>query len=366
MSFRGSKYPVRLHATVVALLVIVASRVLWVSAIASAGSLANSSVSVSDTQPAQTSVGYTFSFTVSASAALKAFRGQVCTTSSGSCVTPTGFSGSSATLAAQPVGYGSSTGWANDSVTGSLQIKHSTNVSAPTGSQQIAFSNVTNPTSAGSYFIRLTTYSDDTYTTAVDTSTVAYVVLSAVTVSLTIDPTLTFTVSGIPTSTLYKGALATSNVCNDTATAVTFGSPLLPLSADTNYDCGQTLTTSTNADSGYQVTIKTLATGNVLKNGPASIANWTGTNTIPTATPSGQNELFGYTTSDGRLSGTANRFTVADNLFAGITNTDDQVAHSGTSVANDPVNIAYRLRFTVFSAAGTYTGKVVYTCTPTF
>ncbi len=366
MASRFSKYPVRFHAAVVLLLVIVASRVLWVSAIASAGSLSNSSVSVSDTQPAQTNVTYSFSFTVSGATVLKSFRAQVCTTSSGSCVTPLGFSAASSTLASQPVGYGDTSGWVNDPVTGSLQIKKTANVAGPSGSQQIVFSNVTNPTNAATYFVRLTTYSDDTYTSVVDTANVAYVVLAAVTVSLTVDPTLTFSVTGLPASTVYKGSLSTSSVCNDTATAITFGAPLSPLSADTNYDCGQTLTTSTNAGSGYQVTLKTLTSGNVLKNGTASIANWTGTNTTPTATPSGQNELFGYTTSDARLSGVANRFTVADNLFAGVTTTDEQIAHSGVSVANDGINVGYRLRFTVFSAAGSYTGKVVYTCTPTF
>lgn len=366
MTFRPSKYPVRLHATVVIAMVIIASRVLYVTAIASGGALSAASVSLSDTQPAQTSVTYSFSFTVSSATVLKAFRAQVCTTSSGSCVTPTGFNAGPATLSSQPVGYGDSSGWNNDSVTGSLQIKKTGNVAAPSGAQQIVFSNVTNPTNAGTYFVRLTTYSDDTYTTSVDTATIADAIVSAVTVSLTIDPTLTFNVTGVPSSTNYKGSLNTADRCTDSATAVTFGSPLLPLSANTDYDCAQVLTTSTNADSGYQVTIKSVNSGNTLTNGPASIANWTGTNTTPTATTGGATELFGYTTNDGRLSGVANRFTASDNLFAGLTNTDAQVAHSTTSVANDAIDIGYRLRFTVFSAAGTYTGKVVYTCTPTF
>jgi hypothetical protein len=366
MSLHIPKYPVHLHATVVLLLVVAASRVLWVSAVASAGALSNASVSLSDVQPAQGSVNYTFNFTVSNSTPLKSFRAQICTASTGNCVTPLGFSAASATLAGQPVGYGDSSGWVNDSVTGSLQIKNSTSVAAPTGSQQIVFSDVTNPSSDTTYFIRLSTYSDDSYATVVDSATVSFVVVAAVTVSLTIDPTLSFNVTGLPASAVYKGSLSTSNVCNDTATSVTFGSPLLPLSANTDYDCGQTLTTSTNADSGYQVTVKSLTPGDVLKNGTASIANWTGTNAAPTATPNSEAELFGYTTNDNRLVGVSTRFTSSDNLFAGLTDSDAEIAHSVTSVANDEVNIAYRLRFTVFSAAGTYTGKVVYTCTPTF
>ncbi len=258
MTKQISKYPVRLHATIVVLLVLVASKLLWVSASAAAGAISSASVSLSDTQPTESNVSYSYSFTVGSSTVLKAFRAQMCTTSSGSCVAPTGFSASAATLASQPVGYGDSSGWTNDSVTSSLQIKNSSNVAAPTGSQQIVFSNVTNPTNPGTYFVRLTTYSDDTYTTEVDSATIAYVIVVAVTVSLTIDPTLTFNVTGTPASTIYKGALSTASLCNDTATSVTFGSAIQPLSPNTDYDCAQTLTTSTNAGSGYQVTIKSL------------------------------------------------------------------------------------------------------------
>lgn len=366
MKSRRIKFSARIHAVIALAFAIAASKLMWMATIAYAGSLSSAAILISDPRPSQTGVSYTFNFTVASSTILKAFRAQLCTTASGSCTTPAGFSGASATLGQQPTGFGDATGWTTDPVTGSLQMVKAGNVAAPSGSQQIIFNAVANPDTAGSYYMRLTTFSDASYAVPVDNATVSIVVVSGITVSATVDPTLNFAVSGIPASTTYKGALSTADRCVDSATAITFGTPLLPLAPDTNYDCGQTLTTSTNGSGGYQVTVHTLDPGNTLKNGAASIPDWTGTNSTPSATPSSSTELFAYTTSDSSLSGTANRFTASDNLFAGLSNAPAEVAYHASTIANDEVNVGYRLRFTFLSAAGTYTGKVVYTCTPTF
>ncbi|HEX7260170.1 MAG TPA: hypothetical protein VF272_04545 [Candidatus Saccharimonadia bacterium] len=366
MRNRRHTFTARLHAVIALFFAVGASKVLWMATIAYAGSLSSATILLSDPRPAQNGTTYTFNFSVASTTVLKAFRAQMCTTPSGSCTTPAGFSGSFALLASQPTGFGDGSGWVSDPVTGSLQMVKAGNVAAPSGSQQIIFSNVTNPASEGTYYMRLTSYSDATYATDVDNGTVALTIVSGITVSATVDPTLNFSVSGIPASTVYKGALNTSDRCVDSATSISFGTPLLPLSPDTNYDCGQTLTTSTNGNGGYQVTVNTIDPGNTLKNGPSSLPDWTGTNASPTATPGGTAEIFAYTTSDSSLSGSANRFSTSDNLFAGLSNTPAEVAYHTTTVANDTVNVAYRLRFTFLSAAGTYTGKVIYTCTATF
>lgn len=364
-----NKFLKLLHFHAVVLLAIVAglSGVLWISSSVHAGSLSGASVTLGDPQLSQSGVNYSFSFTVSSAVVLQSFRGQVCTTASGVCVTPSGFSAAAATLSTQPTGYGSSTGWQDDSVSGAFQITNASNATPPSGTQQIVFANATNPDTAGTFFIRLTIYSDSNYATEVDSAAIAYVIVPGIVVSATVDPTLTFSVDGVPPATTYKGALATSDRCVTTAGAVNFGSALLPLAPNTDYDCAQTLTTGTNANQGYQVVIKNLGAPTLQNSSnSATLADWIGTNTLPSSTPNGSNELFGYTTTDGRLSGTADRFTSSDNLFAGLTTSDAEVARAYGSVANDTVNIGFRLRFTTLSAAGTYTGKVVYTCTPTF
>lgn len=218
--------------------------------------------------------------------------------------------------------------------------------------------------------MRLTTYSDDNYTVGVDTVTIAFSINQAVTVTVTVDPALTFNVAGVPTSTVYKGSLATSDRCIDTSNSITFGTSTRPLSADTDYDCAQTLITSTNGSNGYQVTVSGVVPGNDLintANNTVAVQDWIGTNSTPAATPSGTGaELFGYTTSSSGLSGAPNRFTAADNLFAGLTSAADEVAYASVPVADDAVNVGYRLRFQLFSPPGTYAGRVIYTCTATF
>jgi hypothetical protein len=193
--------------------------------------------------------------------------------------------------------------------------------------------------------------------------------VSGVTINVTVDPSLSFSVTGVPPSTVYKGSLATSDRCVNAPTSINFGTSSMELAPDTDYDCAQTLTTSTNGSGGYQVTVTGVVPGDDLVNAANStiaVEDWTGTNPTPSPTPSGVAELFGYTTADPTLSGVADRFTQADNLFAGLRAIPDEVAYSATTADNDAVNVGWRLRFTFFSSPGTYEGKVVYTCTSVF
>jgi hypothetical protein len=356
-----------LHAFTVMLPLLVAFCVTGSAGIALAGTLTSSSVTLNDTTPSGTNVEYDFDFTVESSTVLHAFSAQVCTTPDGVCITPSGFSAGSAVMTNQPTGYGDSSGWADDSTTGAFRTNNLANASAPSGTQQIDFTNAGNPSGSGPYYVRITTYSDSSYSTVVDSVTVPFVIVSGVRVGLIVQPTLSFDVAGVPASTVYKGALSTSANCVDTPNSITYDTNPAPLNPDTNYDCAQTLTTSTDNATGYEVTVYSPASGNTLANtsNSSTIANWTGTNASPSATPA-STELFGYTTNNALLNGTANRFTVADNRFAGLTQTAEEVVQADNAVANDAYNVGYRLQFTTASQGGTYAGQVVYTCTPTF
>ena len=334
-----------------------------------AGSIAGASLTLTDPRPAQGGVSYQLAFSVESTTPIQSFQAEVCTTNIGPCTTPGSFSAAAATFAGQPSGFGDSAGWLNDSTTGSLRLKKPTNLAPPAGSQSVSFDNVTNPDPEGTYYVRLTSYSDAAYTNAIDSSTIALLVTRAVTVTVTVDPSLSFNVSGIPPSTVYKGALATSDRCVDTASSITFGTSGQPLAPNTDYDCAQTLTASTNASSGYQVTVMGVVPGDDLintANNTISVPDWSATNSNPAATPGSPAELFGYTTNDGQLTGVPDRFTASDNLFAGLTTAADEVAYANTPVASRAVNVAWRLRFTFYSNPGTYQGRVIYTCTSTF
>lgn len=156
-----------------------------------------------------------------------------------------------------------------------------------------------------------------------------------------------------------------SNACSNGVTITTtltfsldassknFGS-IAPGSAAT---ASSTLTTTTNGDGGYQVTL--FATS-LLTSGLNTILNWTGTNTTPTSFTTG--EGFGYTTSDTNLAGgAANRFSTGT-LYAGFTLTGpgDIVADNTTPVTSDVATISYRLGTTSTTKAGSYTSTLVY------
>lgn len=67
-------------------------------------------LTLSSSAGAATSVTYTFNFTVPSSTVLKSFQAQICTTASGSCTTPSGWTGASADLASQPTNFGDASG----------------------------------------------------------------------------------------------------------------------------------------------------------------------------------------------------------------------------------------------------------------
>lgn len=345
------------------------------SAAFAVGGLTNASATLSDPRPdaPAASVTYSLSWKASTSATLNCFTYRWSTShDSGQGSTPTGFANTGAT-------NGTFTNltagnWTIDnSVSGTVKETYATGASVSSGTQVTTpIQALTNPTSApgGTFYIEISTYSNAACTTLVDTTIVGFVTVPSVLVSATIDSTLSFAVTGIPSSTSYKGAFSTADRCADTATAITYGSPSQPLSSDTNYDCAQTLTTSTNSNGGYQVTVQgKQASGDFLaliSDASKTITNSTGTNSSPAATAATPAETFGYTTNDTTLSGVANRFTTADDLFAGLTTTPGEVAYNATAIANDATNIGYRLKFTGTTEAGTYRGTLVYTCTPVF
>ncbi len=133
-------------------------------------------------------------------------------------------------------------------------------------------------------------------------------------------------------------------------------------------DQTSTLTTTSNAASGYQITL--WSTQLLTKPGGTTIANWTGTNTTPTTLSGTGASAFGYSTSDSNLGGgTATRFTSAADLFAGFTLTGpgDIVADNATTpIASDSFTTTYRLRTSGAQDAGTYSTTLIYICTATY
>ena len=114
---------------------------------------------------------------------------------------------------------------------------------------------------------------------------------------------------------------------------------------DTPADLTSTVTTTTNANSGYVVYAWSTQ---ALTYGSSTIPDWTGTNANPTSFGAGSYG-FGYSTDDITLTGgTISRFSGP--LFAGFSHSgptasdNAPVADASAPVTNDAHIITYRLR----------------------
>ena len=330
--------------------------------ISQAASLTSGSESLSDARSSQAGVSYSQTFTFPGTAVIGCIRTKFVTTATGSTL-PTGIVTTGASKTSQAGGGLTAANWTLTATTnGTLDYKQTTPSASTATSITIVTAGIQNPSAEGTYFAQTTTYTDNTCTTSVDSQVTAFAITNGVTVNVVVDPQLTFAVSGVAASTIYKGALTTSAGCITSPTAVSFPSAM---SINTNYECAQQLLTSTNALNGYTVTARGTVAGNNLINGAASIANQTGTNAVPIAFGAA-NEAFGYTTSAAVLgTGTTTRFS-ADDTFAAFTNSASEVAYSGSPINNSNIKIGYKLRFSGTTAPGSYAATVVYVATPVF
>lgn len=313
---------------------------------------------------------YTFNFTVpTTGTAIKSLAVDICTTASGTCTTPTGFSNSSSTLSSQPINLGAASGWTvNTATSGSLRIVDAANATNPSGAQTVVFGNVQNPTTANqSFYGRITTYSDSAWATPVDTGVTAASTATQIVLTGTMPESLVFCVGGTVTGTDCSTA---------TSGAVTF-SPSLFSSTGTSSATSQ-MVASTNAGSGYSITVN----GNTLQSGANSItamgASTTsvvgtkqfGLNLVANTTPSvgaAVNPAPNGTNLKGQANSTTGYGTANNFKFV----TGDSVAKSdngGTANPTDAQNftVSYIANVSGSQPAGTYTTTLTYICTATF
>lgn len=243
----------------------------------------------------------------------------------------------------------------------SIVIEIGTNAtSGSAGNDQIV-----NPT-AGTYTINFAgTYGDDSQDTIV-------AVIAGVTVSATIDESLTFSINAV-----NSGSCQTTGGTAITSTSTTI--PFGTISADTFYDICQDVRVATNASNGYSTTVQT-QTG--LDAGATAFAKGScdgsctdsSANTWSTAGNNGYGvcvkDTSGNAASDAGWSatnecgdGTQHFRTVAD---VSSSQTAGSIMASSTSVSDDRTNIGWRISADATQAAGSYTGTAVYIATPSF
>lgn len=197
-------------------------------------------------------------------------------------------------------------------------------------------------------------------------------VVESVRVTATVDPSITFYIDAVGTSSVGStacgaGTTLSSGAVNTTGDQVIFGS----LALSSFNQLGQRLSCVTNAAGGYVVTVHENA---VMKNvGTATTITDTGCNgngcTITNATtwtsPSISKSEFGYTMTN---IGSSIPFVAGNFKPFGIGYANAQPIMLKTSIPSttESANICYRLSVTTTQEAGDYESKIIYTATSTF
>jgi len=289
---------------------------------------------------ASASTSYQFDLTTGTTATIQSFSAQACTTASGACTAAPGFSASSSTFTSSTF----SGAWTvNTGTAGTLKATSTGSTSTNTGTaKQIIFGGVVNPSASNStFFMRLTTYSDNAYGVPVDTGVVASSTAGQITVTASVDETLTFTLSS---ATVALGTLTTSTTGSGTST----------------------MTAATNATSGYSVSVNgtTLTSG---ANTISALASQTastqgnsqfGINLKANTTPSVGSNVSG----GGSGAATANYNTADQFRFV----TGDAVASAAGPTNSNTYTVSYIGNIAGITKPGSYSTVLTYIATATF
>lgn len=349
---------------IVSVLTVIGAVVASTSLAAYAATLTSASLSMSDPRPSQTAQYTLTANGWSTGTTIGCIEMDLGTVSDGTG-TITGLSTASSAFVSQNV---TATGtWTVDntqSAAGKLRLVNSTPVAPQSGSHTAVWSGVVNgSTSNTSYFAVIRTYTDNTCTTPVDTATVQFIYTDGQAATVSVDPTLAFSIAGITGngSLTVNGATITNGLAT-TATTIPFGTATI----GANKVAAQTITVTTNAGSGY--TVYTRYTGQLTSSGGGTIADFTSggaSNSTPQAFTAAGTEGFGYTTEDTTLgTGTASRFS--GGKWAPFTTTNAEVAYNGAPVSSDATKIGYQVGVSGTTKAGAYNTTVIYTATPIY
>lgn len=324
-----------------------------------AATLTGGSLSLTDSRPSETGVGYDSTWDNVTTSDIKCIQIEFATTADGGTV-PTGMDtttsidldDSNTTFIPTPANW-----TAASTVNGVVKVTNDT-AETPGGSSDrtLALDGITNGSSVDTgYYAILNTYNNtDCSTDPVDEGVVSFIYTSGQSVSMTVDPSITFTIGSVGSGLDVNGA--TTNVASTTTTV-----PLGTVTDSTNGIGAHDLNVATNAANGY--TVYARYTGVLEYETGTDITDHSGSNGSPSAFPSPGTEAFGYTTDDSTLSGTPDRF--GSDLWAAFTETNAEVAYS-SGASDDTVRIGYQAGISSTTEAGTYTTTVILTCTPTY
>ena len=327
---------------------------------ADAAQLTSRKLTLSSSAASGTNVTYTFNFTPPTATNVKSVNIDFCTTASGACdpTTPTGVPSGIVTTGAavgSVTGLGSGGTWTGTFTTnGRIRIANGSSTGAPSAAT-VSFTGVTNPsTTNATFYARITTYSDATWTTSIDSGTVAASTANQITVSASVDETLTFcsATSGITSSSCSGATGSTLNL--GTLTTATTGSGTSQLGA------------ATNGSSGYAITVA----GATLTSGSFTItANSTNATSTQGTEQFGLNLAANTTPSvgqapDGTGTGTATANYATADSFRFVSG--DTIASVASADNFRRYTVSYMSNIAANTEPGTYSTTLTYVCTATF
>lgn len=328
---------------------------------ASAAQLTSRSVTLSSSEASGANTAYTFNFTPDSATTIQSINIDFCTTASDPCDptgptgVPAGLDTTGAAISGTPSGLGSGGTWTGSFATnGQVRITNAGNTGSPSAAT-VEFNGITNPSATNTtFYMRITTYSDDAYTTEIDNGTVATSTANQINISADVDETLTFCTG--------TSGITTSSCAGATGTSVDLGA----LSTSSTGTGTSQIGAATNAGSGYAVTVD----GATLTSGANTItAMATATTSSQGSEQFGMNLVANTTPSVGQNPDGAGSATAA----TGYDTADNFKFTSGDTVASNAGADDFR-RFTVSyignianaTEPGTYSTTLTYVCTATF
>lgn len=326
--------------------------------VSAAGQLTSRKVTLG-TSAANTATTWAFTFDVTETTALNGITFQVCTTASGACSAPGSWTNAGSAYSSLTYNGSSQSGWALDNAAGFLRIKNNSSVATVANPVVATFNTVTNPnTTNATFFVRILTYSGDDYTSQVDNGVVAASTAQTISVTATVDESLTF-------------CTGTSGITNSSCSGATGSTAGLgTLSASSTNSTTSQIGVGTNAVSGYSVTVNgTTLTCSGCAGSPtiSALASQTassigteqfGINLRDNATPDVGTDPDGA----GNAAPTANYNTVDQYRYV----TADSIASDSGTDSFRRFHVSYIANIDTATEAGAYSTVLTYICTATF
>lgn len=302
-----------------------------------------------------TTATHDFDFTIATTANIGSIKFEYCTAASGACTKPTGLTTTSATIDSQS-GAGATGFTINNTTDGAPYITRSAaSVSAGTTVSYV-LGGITNPSTANTtFFVRITTYTSTNATTgSTDTGTVAASTANQISLSATVDETLTFCTgtSGI-TSASCAGATGTS-VNLGALTPSSTGSGTSQIGISTNGSSGYSITVAGSTLTSGSNTIDSLATQTASAQGTKQF----GLNLRDNATPNVGSDVAG----SGTATPAANYNTADQYRFA----SGDVIASKSSADSHRLFTVSYIANVAGNTPAGAYTTTMTYVATANY